>query len=254
MAQVTLFLALAFAISTFAFVGIAMIPGAQSPESGVGLPVWLLAVWGPSLAAMILAARAGKLPDLLSQIVETGAVPVSVWLLALSPLVVLLVAAISQGGFARAEVLTVGLMVKLVALNMILGPLGEELGWRGFLQPELAARHGWLVASLAVGAVWFVWHVPLWFVESPQAEIPIGVFAGHVMAYALIMGAMGDVSGGALGPAILFHLGVNVVAGVALLGGLNDTAGFYRATLVPYLVVAALVTLWMSLRQCGFDG
>lgn len=40
-----------------------------------------------------------------------------------------------------------------------LGAVGEELGWRGFLQPVLANRHGPLRAALIVGALWSVWHI-----------------------------------------------------------------------------------------------
>jgi len=38
--------------------------------------------------------------------------------------------------------------------------LGEELGWRGFLLPELTERFGLVKAGLISSAVWLVWHVP----------------------------------------------------------------------------------------------
>jgi membrane protease YdiL (CAAX protease family) len=38
---------------------------------------------------------------------------------------------------------------------------GEELGWRGFLAPTLAARYGWKAASVITGVIWAVWHWPV---------------------------------------------------------------------------------------------
>ena len=39
--------------------------------------------------------------------------------------------------------------------------LGEEIGWRGFLQPRLTAMWGFLLATLVVGSIWACWHVPM---------------------------------------------------------------------------------------------
>lgn len=41
MIQLALFLSLTVSISLVSFAGIALIPGAQTPESARGLPVWL---------------------------------------------------------------------------------------------------------------------------------------------------------------------------------------------------------------------
>lgn len=41
------------------------------------------------------------------------------------------------------------------------GPLGEELGWRGFALPFLQKTHSPLEASVILGSLWALWHAPL---------------------------------------------------------------------------------------------
>lgn len=41
------------------------------------------------------------------------------------------------------------------------GPLNEEPGWRGFAMPRLQRQFSPLVASLILGTLWGLWHVPL---------------------------------------------------------------------------------------------
>jgi membrane protease YdiL (CAAX protease family) len=39
--------------------------------------------------------------------------------------------------------------------------LGEEIGWRGFLVPELAKRFSFTTTSVLSGVIWALWHVPI---------------------------------------------------------------------------------------------
>lgn len=58
--------------------------------------------------------------------------------------------------------------------------LTEETAWRGYALPRLQAGYSALNASLILGILWGIWHLPLFFIPgSFQSTLP---FAGFVLA------------------------------------------------------------------------
>ncbi|MGZ8804461.1 MAG: CPBP family intramembrane glutamic endopeptidase [Microbacterium sp.] len=53
------------------------------------------------------------------------------------------------------------LVLVFVATLLYGGPLGEEIGWRGWVVPALQKRFSPLLTSLFVGLLWGLWHLPL---------------------------------------------------------------------------------------------
>ena len=47
-------------------------------------------------------------------------------------------------------------------ITLFSGAMGEESGWRGYLQQSVEKRHSLLRALLIVGIIWAFWHVPTW--------------------------------------------------------------------------------------------
>jgi uncharacterized protein len=48
-----------------------------------------------------------------------------------------------------------------VLFILIIGPLPEEIGWRGYLLDRLQVRWNALAASLVLALIWWSWHLPL---------------------------------------------------------------------------------------------
>lgn len=57
-------------------------------------------------------------------------------------------------------------VIPFAIFMLLFGPLPEELAWRGYALELLQKRWSALVSSLFLGAVWTVWHIPLFFIPG----------------------------------------------------------------------------------------
>ena len=50
-------------------------------------------------------------------------------------------------------------ILPIIIVGILIGAFGEEIGWRGFLQPILEKKYNILIAATIVGAIWGLWHI-----------------------------------------------------------------------------------------------
>ena len=115
------------------------------------------------------------------------------------------------GHYSAQYVLYLPLLPEQMAIAII-APLGEELGFRGYALPRLQARLSPLAASLCIGLVWAVWHVPTFFVPGARGASPIELslylvcFVSGSVVYTWLYNAG---RGSLIGP-LLAHLGIHL--------------------------------------------
>ncbi len=91
-----------------------------------------------------------------------------------------------------------------------LGQAGEEIGWRGYALPRMAERIGLPRASLLLGAIWAVWHLPLFLITGTTTtgqSFPLYLL--QVTALSVTMAWLYARTGPSLWPVMLFHAAVN---------------------------------------------
>lgn len=114
------------------------------------------------------------------------------------------------------------------------GPLGEDPGWRGYALPRMLLRFQPVLASVLLGIIWAVWHLPAFlFSGMPQATLPIHWFVVAMVSLTVLMSWASINTRGAVIPAILMHWAFNRFS------DLEPQGAFYAA--MAYLIAAALV-------------
>lgn len=104
-------------------------------------------------------------------------------------------------------------IVPIFLLIYFTNALPEEFGWRGYALDPLQTRFKALPASLVLGAVWALWHLPLFFIEgTTQEAIPMYEFFLQTMVLAIFYTWLHNNTGGSVLIAALFHATANTAA------------------------------------------
>ncbi len=97
-----------------------------------------------------------------------------------------------------------------IIVLLIGGPSGEEFGWRGFLLPRVQPILGMLKASVAIGVVSAIWHLPLFLIPiTAQSHVPFALFVVRTIAFSIISTWLYNGSRRSLLLVLLFHASLN---------------------------------------------
>ena len=266
--QFIIFILLTFVISWFPwYVGIA-------PET---------MTMGPSIAAFLIVLIIGGRRGFIDLLRSFGRwrVGLSLWGIAIfGPAILYLIGLgvhLLIGGDAppfimiREELNLIPLYLVMVVLMPWNGPIGEEFGWRGYALPKLQNKYSPLIASLVIGVIWGLWHLPSFF--APQ-DVVGALYAdiGIIFIFLYTMGTIANSifmtwlynksKASALVAGIIWHAAINFWAPVLLSDSSLVAAreGIQLPTIAPDLyltvlaiqVVAALVLIGISKGKLGY--
>ncbi|MBO0812334.1 MAG: CPBP family intramembrane metalloprotease [Microlunatus sp.] len=218
---------------------------------GAGQLVFGLAASGPSLAALVLwlGKRRERIHGsgrttwfgLVAGLGFGAAAPVGCALI------------LNAGGLSAiganlsSVVADVGGPLVVIVYTLVSGPLSEEFGWRGYLQPRLRQRFGPLRTALLLGPLWAVWHLPLFLLPGTGQHrtglLTIGglVFFVSIVTLSYIMIFVTERLRGGVWAAVAAHAGFN--AADALMPG-HGTAGDVLELSIMIALAGAVAVLW----------
>ena len=251
------FVLITFAISYLAGVPLLMFGGGAIPPTSGLLRSYgprLLVVFGPAIAALIMARRSrggSGVAELLRCLVpRQDDLVVGLGVVAIAS--VLSVAALFAAGVSRGELAGLiaahpGLLAAHFALQLGLVAIGEELGWRGWLLPQLAGRMSRLRAAGITGVIWTLWHGPMLVGGlSTVGPFVLGVLGLSVLFAALVFHAQGR-----LFTVVVAHASVNAplfFLEQLWLSGSGPAARLLRAWAIIQMVAAATALLLIVAR------
>jgi membrane protease YdiL (CAAX protease family) len=213
-------------------------------------PLFILAVYAPSLLSLVLTAvfeGGAGLRNLLARLNPLRAplwwfvvIPVAFVIIALVPgLVAWVIGRGEAPAFAGWAFVGSALTVMFLAEP---GPLGEELGWRGFALPRMHTIWSPRKASLILGVIWAVWHLPAFFISgSPQQALALPFFIAGAISISVMASWLFVNTAGSVLLSMLLHRMAN---------GANDITGVtFETYAVGTMVVAALLLAFGGLQK-----
>ncbi|MFC2072193.1 CPBP family intramembrane glutamic endopeptidase [Chloroflexota bacterium] len=211
----------------------------------------LLAASSASIAGLITAASTGNLKWLLSGFLRWRCNPlwyiIAIFIPAVTILISIGVSRVFGNQFQIQCTVSLASVVPIFLMITLQAGLGEEIGWRGFVTPKLMEKRSALKSSLIVGAVWSVWHAPLYFFPGfiqytlvQEIGFPLTVisYSANVFALAIVHSWIYEASNRNLWLPILLH------------GSLNAFASFFAYSnfeVYGISVVMINVLLWVIL-------
>jgi membrane protease YdiL (CAAX protease family) len=216
-----LFLALACAITWVLDFPLVYAWATDAAAPPYAMPMVGLGAWGPTLAAFLIASRRRQLRGVFGRWRTSP-----VWIIAglLLPLAVQLPATLIEvllGGHPAHWFYPPDGPERFAALVMF--PLGEEFGWRGFAYPRLEERHGPVVGSLILGSVWGLWHLGMMIAPDLERARETGdlalqalpsetifIFIVQMALWSIVMAWMFERSNRSIAVAIAMHAGAHI--------------------------------------------
>jgi membrane protease YdiL (CAAX protease family) len=169
-----------------------------------------LSAFGPLLAALVVAGRSRQLRPVFGRW-RTRPAWVLLALLA-APLVHLIATALFAAIGGRPDRWFHPPDTPEAVAALVVFPLGEEFGWRGFAHPRLVSRHGVVRGSLLLGLGWGLWH--LMYTITPTAgrfdPLELALIMTELPLYALLIAWVFERANRSMAVALAFHAGAHL--------------------------------------------
>jgi membrane protease YdiL (CAAX protease family) len=247
-----------FFLLAFGITWVVWVPRAAATQGllSTNLPIVVGQVWtwAPAIAALLAAALTGRrdaVRDLGARLVRWRVGWQWYLVVILGPaafsLAIAGIYALLGGSWAAAApaALREGSLMMLPLFLVILtltDGLGEELGWRGFALPRLLTRYNALVASLILGVLWALWHLPLvWTEGAPMYQLPVWLFLVDIPAKSVLFTWVFLHTRGSVLLAMLLHGATNLFAVSPTLTGTGDLTLPLLAAGAKWVLVLAVI-------------
>lgn len=127
--------------------------------------------------------------------------------------------------------------------QLLLGSsMGEEPGWRGYALPRMQSAHSSVWASLVLGLLWGLWHLPLWLGPYRLPVSQVGWELLGIIAASVLFTWVFNNTRGSLLLVMLFHASLAVT-------GLFLAESHVHPAIDVVLAWLIILAIWMIRRR-----
>ncbi|MFZ1114226.1 MAG: CPBP family intramembrane glutamic endopeptidase [Propionibacteriaceae bacterium] len=175
----------------------------------------------------------------------------------LAPLLILLIAVTILYGFAPLRALAQNWLLLFsaflpaLAIMILLNNVAEEIGWTGFVFARFQDRHGPLRAALVTTVLFWLFHVPSFYVETRSwaaTALVLGIFLLPYLGSRLITGWLYNGAGSSVLIAGLFHSMHNAIVSCTGLVAVVALPQFEVLLIMAGIVVPAAAIITVATR------
>jgi membrane protease YdiL (CAAX protease family) len=132
-------------------------------------------------------------------------------------------------------------VICFIAIMIFGGPLGEELGWRGFVLPKLKKKFNPVISSIILGFIWTFWHAPMFYFRISGYNVSFIVYLLETIWLTTIFTWLYNNTKGSLLIIILYHSFDNFVMSICF-NNFMDSLNTYT---VIFWILRLIVLLWI---------
>jgi len=156
-----------------------------------------------------------------------------------------------HGGIGHVDLTALtGFGATPVLFLFLTGPLGEELGWRGFLLPSLLRQRPALLASIILGAIWALWHLPLYYRSWVMTPWKGPDFLIAVICFAILLTGLYIATHGNLLLCMIMHWMINAAQqiGKNMFPTITAEGPYYKTVELIVLIVITVLVIASVIR------
>jgi len=107
-------------------------------------------------------------------------------------------------------------IIPILFFILLLGPVSEELGWRGFFTDSMIQRFNFFTTAALTGLIWGIWHIPLFYIpgsgQNAMGILTLGfwVFFTTPVVFSFLLLFLYMKTMGSIAAAILVHFSINM--------------------------------------------
>ncbi|GAA4437009.1 type II CAAX endopeptidase family protein [Pontibacter saemangeumensis] len=224
-------------------------------DAGVVKGLLLLGLLGPAVSAWLLLRNK---PDrvkriFLNRIIDFRLISVRGYLFivlvpVMLPLLSVLVSTLAGYSFHQLQLSeeatrSAPYFFTFLAYTLLVGPLPEEIGWRGYLLESLRNDFSGLQSSFIIALVWGIWHVPLFFVEGYPLQgfiaspLLLFTFFGNLFPLSILYTWLYYANRRSILAAILFHFMINYAGTIIRISPFTELVQFIWLLVIALFLV-----------------